>query len=148
MSALCVEGSGVADAALEELQLSRDTSKGKGILRLFMPAHGTACCWKSLSLLEELGHTIDNSKDLGCHSYEVSRNSLQALSLCFDNTDMITQLLCPWVAQWTPLHGVFALHCAENLPGIWDNGVGLCLNLDPGVCRLLEPKNTDTIQTG
>lgn len=32
-----------------ELQLSRDISKGKGILGLFVPAHGAAHCWKSLA---------------------------------------------------------------------------------------------------
>lgn len=68
MSALCVEGSGVADTALEGTAAL--LSKGKGILGLFIPAHGTAVV-----------STIRNSRDLGCCGCEVCRNSLQHLAI-------------------------------------------------------------------
>lgn len=42
-----------------ELQLSRDISKGKSILGLFMSAHSTAGCWKSSATPSVAADTLD-----------------------------------------------------------------------------------------
>lgn len=58
MSALCIE---VRSSQLpwREMQLSRDISKGKGILGIFTPIHGAAHYWKSLATLPGMAGTWD-----------------------------------------------------------------------------------------
>ena len=82
-----------------------------------MPAHGTCwkCHWKP-------GRTVDNSRDLGYRSYEVCRNSLQALRLSLDSLGVTWSLIYwdPQVARWTQLHVV--LPCTVQRTRPWDLG--------------------------
>lgn len=88
------------------MQLSRDISKRQRYFRDLHP-----CSWHC-SLLEELGHTARNGRDIGCHGCKIWRSLeklLVSIGLSLDSLNVT------WVAQWTQLHVVFTLHCTQNL---------------------------------